>query len=75
VGKISGFNIWSAAMGLSEIAQRAVGCGIEAGDILDWSRFSFISRITNVLIYPPSCLDVGGNFYELCIMHPIYLFL
>ena len=59
VGRISGMNVWTVAMGRSDIAQRAVGCGIEGGDIVDWSKFSN----ENHLIYPPSCLDIGGNYF------------
>ncbi|XP_031559295.1 uncharacterized protein LOC116295583 [Actinia tenebrosa] len=59
VGKISGMNVWTVAMGLSEIAQRAVGCGIEGGDIVDWSTFSNRQDV----VYPPTCLDVGGKGY------------
>lgn len=46
-------------MSQSEIDQRAVGCGIEGGDVVNWSRFSNEEN----LIYPPSCLDINGNTF------------
>ncbi|XP_048590312.1 uncharacterized protein LOC5511434 isoform X2 [Nematostella vectensis] len=65
LGKMSGLNLWSDVLGADEISQRALGCGLEEGNVKAWSSFrSSLSTVCNVSS-PAGCSYVQSGGYIL----------
>lgn len=60
-GKISDFNVWHKAIKRNEISQRALGCGIDIGDVISWSNLRGHFLMKGYSVMEPSCLDAGGE--------------